>query len=333
MTPTVVALVALDAQFWTFVGVIAGIYAVFALGLQLQFGFTGLLNFGHVAFMAVSAYTMAILVIRTDMSIWFAALIAIVASMLFGLLIGLPTLRLREDYLAITTISLGEIVRYVALNNPGGLTGGPQGTIHMLGAGTAASYNAEFLRFRNRVQEFLEGIFGDVAGPNFTMMVLIWTVVIVLILLLQLLVNSPWGRVLKSIREDEDAASALGKNVFAYKLQSLALGAAIGAIAGLFFAWHFSFFNPRDFEPLITFFAYVIVLLGGTAKNWAVPVGAIIFAVIFAGTRFLDIWPLTELDSAQRAFLRLIVVGLILIGLMAFRPQGIFGKREEMVLE
>ena len=170
-------------------------------------------------------------------------------------------------------------------------------------------------------------------NPNFTMMVIVWIAVVLLILFLQRAVHSPWGRVLRSIREDEDAAAALGKNVFAYKLQALAIGAAIGALAGLFFAWQFSFFSPKDFEPLTTFFAYVIVLLGGTAKNWAVPVGAIIFAVIFAGTRFLDFWPLTEFDSAERAFLRLIVVGLILIGLMAFRPQGIFGKREEMVLE
>ena len=322
----------MNFQFWAFVGVVAGIFTIFSLGLQIQFGFAGLLNFGHVAFMAIGAYTMAILIVRVELSMWIAALIAIGVSMLFGLLIGLPTLRLREDYLAITTIAFGEIVRFIAMNQQN-LTGGPQGTINLRGAGQAASYNQEWISFQRNVQGWIEPLLGDRATRDVTMLVIIWSVAIALILVLQVLVHSPWGRVLRSVREDEDAAAALGKNVFWYKLQSLMLGAALGALAGLFFAWQFSFFSPRDFEPLVTFFAYVIVILGGTARNWGVPVGAIIFGLIFAGTRFLDFWPLTEFDSAQRAFLRLIIVGLLLIGLVAFRPQGIFGKREEVALE
>ena len=321
-----------NVQFWAFVGVVAGIYTIFALGLQLQFGFTGLLNFGHVAFMAIGAYTMAILVVKVEWPLWLSALVAIAVSMLFGLIIGLPTVRLRADYLAITTIAFGEIIRFIAVNQQT-LTGGPQGTINLTGAGRASSYNREWLDFQAWAQDQLEVILGDHATRDVTMLVLVWIVAVVLIVLLQFMVHSPWGRVLRSVREDEDATSALGKNVFSYKLQALAVGAAIGAIAGLFFAFQFSFFSPQDFDPLTTFFAYVIVLLGGTAKNWGVPVGALIFAFIFAGTRFLDFWPLSELTSADRAFLRLIVVGLILIGLMAFRPQGIFGKKEEMVLE
>jgi branched-chain amino acid transport system permease protein len=320
-----------SVEFWAFVGVVAGIFTIFALGLQLQFGFTGLLNFGHVAFMAIGAYTMAILVVKVGMPMWAAALVAIAAAMAVGLLLGLPTLRLRADYLAITTIAFGEIVRYVAINEHG-LTGGPQGTINLSGAGTAAAYNAEWLRFQRTVQDWLENVYGGV-NRDMAMLVIVWTVAIVLILLLQLAVRSPWGRVLRSIREDEDAAAALGKNVFAYKLQALAIGGALGAIAGLFFAFQFSFFSPNDFDPLTTFFAYIIVLLGGTANNWAVPVGAIVFGVIFAGTRFFDFPPFAYFDSAERAYLRLIIVGLILIGIMAFRPQGLFGKREEMILE
>ena len=330
MTP-VLASVITSADFWAFVGVIAGIYTIFGLGLQIQFGFTGLLNFGHVAFMAIAAYTMAILVVRLGWPLWGAALAAIVTSMAFALLIGLPTVRLRADFLAIATIAFSEIVRLIALNQSG-LTGGPQGTINLAGAGTAATYNAEWVGFQNTVRDWLEQGFGDVTR-NQTMLAIVWIVAVLLIVVLQLLVHSPWGRVLKSIREDEDAAKALGKNVFAYKLQALALGAAIAAIAGLFFAFHFAFFSPEDFDPLTTFFAWIVVILGGTAKNWAVPVGAIIFAIIFAGTRFFDFAPFTYLDSADRAFARLVIVGLILILLMAFRPQGIFGKREEMLLE
>jgi ABC-type branched-subunit amino acid transport system permease subunit len=317
-----------SVDFWTFVGVVAGIFTIFALGLQVQFGFTGLLNFGHVAFMAVGAYTMAILVVRVGWPMWASALVAIGLAMAVGVLIGLPTVRLRADFLAIATIAFGEIVRLIALNESG-LTGGPQGTINLSGAGTAASFNREWLSFQNTVRDWLEKGFGDVSRDQ-TMLVLIWTVVILLIVLLQFAVHSPWGRVLRSIREDEDAASALGKNVFAYKLQALALGAALGAVAGLFFAFQFSFFSPQDFDPLTTFFAWIIVILGGAGRNWAVPVGAIIFGVIFAGTRFADI---PFFDTADQAFLRLILIGLILIGLMAFRPQGLFGRREEMVLE
>jgi branched-chain amino acid transport system permease protein len=317
--------------FWAFVGVVAGIFTIFALGLQLQFGFTGLLNFGHVAFMAIGAYTMAILVVKTDVPLWAASLIAIAVAAAFGLLIGLPTLRLRADYLAITTIAFGEIVRYVALNEQE-LTGGPQGTVDIGGADAPSTYNTDWLAFQRTVQDALSSVFGDVSKDT-TMLAIVWTVAIVLIVILQVLVKAPWGRVLRSIREDEDASSALGKNVFSYKLQALALGSALAAIAGLFFAFQFSVFSPADFDPLTTFFAYTIVILGGTAKNWGVPVGAIIFGIIFAGTRFFDFPPFSYFESGERAYLRLIIVGLIIIGLMAFRPQGLFGKRQEMVLE
>jgi|RhiMetdeSRZDD1v2_1073273.scaffolds.fasta_scaffold36505_4 ABC-type branched-subunit amino acid transport system permease subunit len=317
--------------FWAFVGVVAGIFTIFALGLQLQFGFTGLLNFGQVAFMAIGAYTMAILVVTVEMPMWAAAPIAIAVAAAFGLLIGLPTLRLRADYLAIVTIAFGEIVRYIALNQHD-LTGGPQGSVNIGSPETPASYNDDWLAFQGKVQDALSSVFGNVSKDT-AMLAIVWTVAIVLIVVLQKLVKAPWGRVLRSIREDEDASSALGKNVFSYKLQSLAVGAALGAIAGLFFAFQFSVFSPADFDPLTTFFAYTIVILGGTAKMWAVPVGAIVFGVIFAGTRFFDFPPFSYFDSGERAYLRLIIIGLILIGLMAFRPQGIFGKREEMVLE
>jgi ABC-type branched-subunit amino acid transport system permease subunit len=322
----------LSLQFWAFVGVVAGIYTILALGLQVQFGVTGLLNFGHAAFMAVGAYTMAILVVKEGWPLWGASAAAIAVAMLFGLLLGLPTVRLRADYLAITTIAFAEIVRYVAINEQG-LTGGPVGTIALAGAGRAASYNGDWLEFQGQVRDWLEALIGDHATKDVTMLVIVWVVALVLLALVEAAVRSPWGRVLKSIREDEDAAAALGKNVFSYKLQSLAVGAALGAIAGLFFAFQFSFFSPGDFDPLVTFFAYTIVILGGTARIWAVPLGALVFGVVFAGTRFFDFPPFSLLDSGERAYARLIVIGLILIGLMLFRPQGMLGKREEMVLE
>ena len=312
--------------FWSFVGIVAGIYTLFALGVQVQFGFAGLLNFGQVAFMGIGAYTMAILVVKEDVNMWAAAGCGVLLAMLAGVLLGLPTLRLRADYFAITTIAFSEILRYVATNEDR-LTGGSQGTINLAGIGRTAQYDGEWRTFLGTVERGLH-VGGDVA-----MLIIVWTVALLAVTVVWLMMRTPWGRVLKSIREDEDAAASLGKNVFAYKLQALVVGAALGAIAGVFYAWQFSFFSPDDFAPLLTFFAWMIVILGGLGRAWTVPVGAIVFGVIFAGTRFFDFPPFSYFDSADRAYLRLAVIGAILIGLMAFRPQGLFGKREEMVLE
>jgi branched-chain amino acid transport system permease protein len=313
--------------FWAFVFVVAGIYTIFALGLQLQFGFAGLLNFGQVAFMAIGAYTMAILVAKEQWSTWLAAPLAIGAAAVGGLLLGLPTLRLRADYFAIVTIAFSEIIRYVATNDDA-LTGGAQGTINLRGTGVAAQYDAQWQHFQSHVQSFL-----GLGSRDAAMLVLVWGVAGILLSLTWIGLRTPWGRVLRSIREDEDVAASLGKNVFAYKLQVLAVGAAFAGVAGLFYAWEFSFFSPDDFEPLVTFFAWMIVLLGGLGRVWSVPVGAILFGVIFAGTRFFNFAPFSYFGSADRAYLRLMVIGLIIILTVLLRPQGVLGKRQEMVLE
>lgn len=319
-------------DFWSLVGAVSGIYAIFSLGLQLQFGFTGLLNFGHVASMAVGAYTMAILVAKEHVPLWGASLLAIAAGMLFGAALSLPTLRLRADYFAIATIAISETVRYVALNEPA-LTGGAVGTSNLNGPTEVAEYNTDWVSFQAAVERWLRHVVGSHSGPDFAMLVIVWVVVLLCLLILSPMVRSPWGRVLRAIREDEDAAAALGKRVGWYKLQALAIGAGFGAIAGLLYAFEFQIFSPNDFDPLITFYAWLIVLIAGTARIWAVPVGALIFGLIFSGTRFFDFKPFTYLDAAQLAYLRMIIIGGILIALMAWRPQGLFGKREEMVLE
>jgi len=316
-----------SGEFWAFVGVVAGIYTILALGLQLQFGLTGLLNFGQVAFMAIGAYTMAILVVKEGLSMWLAAPLAIAAAATAGLLLGIPSLRLRADYFAIVTIAFSEIVRYVATNEQS-LTGGSQGTIALGNVTQAAQYNAQWENFQARVGSWLH-----VGSKDVTMLLLVWATAVVLLTVTWLAVRTPWGRVLRAIREDEDAAASLGKNVLVYKLQVLALGSALAGVAGLFYAWQFSFFSPDDFQPLLTFFAWMIVILGGLGRIWAVPVGAAVFGFLFAATRFLDFQPLSSLDSADRAYVRLIVIGLVIIGLVVFRPQGILGRREEMVLE
>lgn len=319
--------VLVSGGFWAFVCVVAGIYTILSLGLQVQFGFAGLLNFGQVGFMAIGAYTMAILVVKEGWSTWLAAPLGIAAAAVGGLLVGLPTLRLRADYFAIVTIAFSEIIRYVATNDTS-LTGGSQGTIALGAVGTASEYNSGWRSFQTHVGHALGISTGDT-----TMLVIVWVVAIVLLTLSWLALRTPWGRVLRAIRDDEDAAASLGKNVFAYKLQALAIGAALAGIAGLFYAWEFSFFSPDDFEPLLTFFAWMILLLGGLGRVWSVPVGALVFGFIFAGTRFLNFPPFTWVASDERAYIRLIIIGLIIIVLVVLRPQGLLGKRREMVLE
>jgi ABC-type branched-subunit amino acid transport system permease subunit len=316
-----------SGEFWAFVGVVAGIYTLLGLGIQLEFGLAGLLNFGHVAFMAIAAYTMAILVVKADWSMWLAAPLAVLAAAAAGVVLGLPTLRLRADYFAIATIAFSEIVRYIATNEDR-LTGGSQGTINLAGAGEAASYNDQWERFQSWLQTTLH-----LGSKDATMLVVVWIVALASCFALWLAGRTPWGRVLRAIREDEDAAASLGKNVFAFKLQALALGSALAGLAGCFYAWQFSFFSPNDFAPLLTFFAWMIVILGGLGRFFAVPVGAVVFGVLFAGTRFFDFAPFSWFDSAERAYLRLIVIGLVIIGLVFFRPQGVFGRREELVLD
>jgi branched-chain amino acid transport system permease protein len=156
----------------------------------------------------------------------------------------------------------------------------------------------------------------------------VWAVALIAIVALHFVQRSPWGRVLRAIREDEDAARALGKNTLVYKLQSLAIAAALGALAGFFLAMNLATLHPADFVPLVTFTGYAVLVLGGIANYWGVAIGSIIMWTILEGTRFLDL-PITP---EREAALRFMIVGLVLILLMAFRPQGMFGKREEMVL-
>jgi branched-chain amino acid transport system permease protein len=134
--------------------------------------------------------------------------------------------------------------------------------------------------------------------------------------------------VLRAIREDEDAVRALGKNTLAYKLQSLAVAAGLAALAGFFLALDLAFIHPSEFDPVFTFIGYGVLVLGGLASYWGVAVGSILMWTILEGSRFIKL----PLDPEQIAAVRFIFVGLVLILLMAFRPQGLFGKREEMVL-
>jgi branched-chain amino acid transport system permease protein len=189
-------------------------------------------------------------------------------------------------------------------------------------------FDETWLDISGTIEGWLESLGWSNPEQLFPLFLVVWVAAILVTLALTGITRTPWGRVLRAIREDEDAARALGKNAFAYKLQSLAISAAIAAIAGWFLALNIAAVSPTEFEPLVTFFAYAVLILGGLASYWGVMVGSVILWTLLELTRFIDL----PLDNVQIAALRFAIVGLVLILLMAYRPQGAFGKREELVL-
>jgi branched-chain amino acid transport system permease protein len=315
-----------DATFWSGVLVLAGIYAVVALGLQLNVGFTGIVNFGQAGFMAVGGYSMAILVLKGGFSFWLALPVAVLITMAFGVLIGLPSLRLRADYFAIVTLATAEVVRLFA-QNARGLTDGNKGLYCDFSGGDSVCYDDTWRSLSDSILGFIDNFWSDV-DPLVPLLLVVWATVGLATLGLGYVQRTPWGRVLRAVREDEDAARALGKNTLLYKLQSLAISAALGAFAGFFLALYLATVTPQDYEPLVTFFAFGVLILGGLASYRGVAIGAIVLWALLEGTRFVEL-PISEEKTAA---LRFFIVGAVLILLMAFRPQGMFGKREEMVL-
>ncbi|HEX5928038.1 MAG TPA: branched-chain amino acid ABC transporter permease [Solirubrobacterales bacterium] len=312
--------------FWSGVLVTAGIYAVVTLGLQLNVGFTGIVNFGQAGFMAVGAYSMAILVLEAGLSFWLALPLAVLITMGFGVLIGLPSLRLRGDYFAIVTLAMAEVVRLVA-QNARDLTGGNKGLYCEFEGVNQTCFDDSWRSVSDSMLGFFENFWSD-PEPLLPLLIVIWVTVAIGVVALTHLQGTPWGRVLRAVREDEDATRALGKNTLLYKLQSLAISALLGALAGFFLALFLATIHPDDYEPIVTFFAFGVLVLGGLANYKGVVVGAVLLWTLLEGTRFVEL-PISEEKTAA---LRFAIVGAVLIGLMAFRPQGLFGKREEMVL-
>jgi ABC-type branched-subunit amino acid transport system permease subunit len=243
-------------------------------------------------------------------------------------------LRLRADYLAIVTIAAAEIIRQVI------------GSVTLLeyfgGQDGLQGFNRSFANlnpFSGRI-----GIPGVVTWRPYDYWTLLvcWSLAALCCLIVWALMRSPWGRVLKGIREDEDAVRSLGKNVYAYKMQSLMIGGLIGGLAGIMSALQHSAINPSFFATDTTFFAYTVLLVGGAARVLGPVAGTIIFWFLLS---FLDLFfgaatsganpliPETIMNSNQASLMRFIFLGLALMLLMIFRPQGIFGDRRELALD
>ncbi len=298
-------------------------YALAALGLAVHFGYSGLLNFGQAGFMAVGAYGFAISTLSFDAPFFVGLLIAVVCSAIFALLLGIPTLRLRADYLAIVTIAAAEIVRYIVTTNQlTSVTGSANGL---------AAFEGDFYA----MNPFPEGSYFGMNNRDFFIRVVGWGLVIVCCLLVWLLMRSPWGRVLKGIREDENAVRSLGKNVYSYKMQALVIGGVLGALAGMVFTLPRGAVQPANYGTELTFFLYTCLLLGGLGTVLGPVVGAMIFWVVLSLTQgvlygLIESGAITWLNTVQAGQLRYILVGIALMLLMIFRPQGVFGNKKEL---
>ena len=308
------------------------IYGLAAIGLNVHFGYAGLLNFGQAAFVALGAYGLAITVTVVGLPFWLGLVVGLVAAAILALLLGIPTLRLRADYLAIATIATAEIVRITVRSSSlreytGGSTGltGFSDGFYDLNPLSPGTYGFGPWRFSERLSWIL------IVG---------WVLVVISSLVVWALMRSPWGRVLKGIREDEDAVRSLGKNVFAYKLQALVIGGIIGALAGFVFALGRAAVQPDLYGTEFTFFAYTVLLLGGAARVLGPIVGAAIFWVVLSLTDNIlnqavsaGYVPSVIMTGTQVGQVRFMLVGLALMLLMIFRPQGIFGDKRELAID
>ena len=309
------------------VGAYTAAYVLCALGLAMHFGFTGLLNFGQAAFAALGAYGYAVATLTFGMPWYSATLVGLLASATFAVILGIPTLRLRADYLAIATIAAAQALRFAfATGEYRDVTGGANGLSQFGGS----FYDLNFLpKGRYHI-----GVLTYSANELFIRIVG-WSLVAIAAVVILLITRSPWGRVLKGIREDEDAVRSLGKNVFSYKLQAMVIGGSLASLGGIIFTMSSQTNQPSTWGTNFTFMIWTILLLGGAATILGPIVGGMIF---FALLMFLqnilegmvNLGWLPFLDIAQVGQIRFLLVGLTLMLLVIFRPQGIFGNKKEL---
>lgn len=367
------------------------VFAMLSLALNLHWGYTGLFNIGVVAFMAIGAYTFAVLVKAPKaadptasvggfgLPIWAGVVGGILMAMVFGFIIALPALRLRADYLAIVTIAFSEIMRFTFLSGElenftilgtyTGLGGGTGLIINPISNGVANIGPVEWI-FRSL---FLWGAYADfvdwvgrsfeITNPLAIMNNVVYGVVLLLVVglfywMLRRTGESPFGRVLKAIREDEDVARALGKNTDWFKIQSFMLGCALMGVVGILWFYNQGTVTPANVRPRITFYVWIALIIGGAGSNTGSVMGGALFAaVLFQGPRYVKnvirggvdtatipnnfgqaVGPLvTNLDPGPFGLyllgsineLQIVFMGVVLIWLMQNRPDGLLGHRKE----
>jgi branched-chain amino acid transport system permease protein len=280
--------------------VIITIYGILAISLNMVVGATGLFNLGHAAFYGIGAYTSALLA-KAGVPWLLAALASMAVAGLVAFLIGIPTLRLVGDYLAVVTMGLGEIARAV-FKNWIAVTRGPMG---LPGIPHASLFGV--IQF-DSAEKFL---------------VLSIVCLLLVYLVAQRLLHSPFGRVLKGIREDEAAIQALGKNIYRFKMWILIIGSAMAGLAGSLFAHYIGFIDPSSFVMWLTFFIFLIIVLGGLGNNLGAALVTVVFVALREGLRFVSL-P----DWLNPAALQQLIFGVLLILATIFVPRGLIPERK-----
>ncbi|AUX08884.1 branched-chain amino acid transport system permease protein [Halalkaliarchaeum desulfuricum] len=354
----------------------AAVFALLTLALNLHWGYTGLFNIGIAGFMAVGVYTMAILTASPDgtpagfgLPIPIGVIGGTIAAGLVGAVIALPALRVRADYFAIITLGFSEIVRLTITS--GSLrrievgeriygTGGGSG-IRYTPVDTVVPWLLDF-SVLGYLGEVLYGI-GAVVGVSQSIInrvlyaLVIITFVLLFYLLLQRIARSPFGRILKAIREDEIVARSLGKDTQRAKIKVFTLGCALMGLAGILWIGSRSLVTPESFMPVVTFYIFVALIVGGAGSNTGSVVGGFVFAAfLWEGPRFvrtilrssldvrspptiydafvelaaLDPMPLVGYVVGSLDEIRWVLIGVVLVLLMIYRPEGLMGDRKEI---
>ncbi|UYQ73868.1 branched-chain amino acid ABC transporter permease [Pelagibacterium flavum] len=288
-----------------FILAIAAIYALLAQSLVPIWGQTGMVNLGLVGFFAIGAYTSALLTTDFGWPAFTGPIMGLIAGGLLGLAVTFSTLRLRDDYLAIVTLGFAEVVRIVASNEIW-LTGGTDGI-----AGIPALFDRD-------------------GGLMYHVQFLVLATVICIVtgLIITRLVKSPWGRVLRAVRDDQVVASVAGKKVVVFKIQAFVLGASIAGMAGALYGSYISYISPDLFLPLITIYVFLAATAGGNTRALGATVGAYLLVAWLEISRFAgEILPM--LSAVQIASVREMIVGLALIVVLRFAPGGLFKEKSQ----
>jgi branched-chain amino acid transport system permease protein len=269
-------------------------FVLMAIGLNIVIGKSGLLDLGYVAFFAIGAYTMALLGTRTGLNTWEILPIGIAMAMFAGLILGVPALKLRGDYLAIITLGFGEIVRIIALNLE--TLGRSEGILNI--PTPPPIFGVEYAFDSHRIY--------------------FWTLLVLILLaiwMVRRLSARRAGRAWESIRQDEDVAELLGVPTFRYKIWAFVLGASVGGAAGVFYASKTLYIAPDNFTLQISILILACVVFGGMGNIWGVILGAVVLAYLPDRIRFLS-------------EARLLVFGLVLVIMMNLRPDGLLPRKK-----
>jgi branched-chain amino acid transport system permease protein len=304
--------------------IMAAIYAIFSMGLNVHWGYTGLLNFGIAGFFAIGAYTSALVTSPMPTGVladYVDQLFGLNAPFLIGVLaaalvagllaipVGLLTLRLSRGYLAISTIGIAETIRLV-FNNEGWLANGSEGLVGL--------------------PRPLHGLVPP-AYYNYVYLPIVLAFLIIIYIGLEKGIRSPWGRVLRAIREDEVMASADGKNVFLFKLQALILGAMIMGVGGALYAHYSAAIQPGAFEPLFgTFIIWTMLTLGGTGNNKGAILGSFIVWALWSWSTFFILRIVPQGFQTRAPFIRFVLIGFLLAFMVVKRPKGIIGEERQV---